>query len=334
MQWRSFSRLLLWVSGMMLLAGCAGVARGSWGIGVLLLALLGMTGFLQTQTSCAPPTLNEGNQEGNPDGDGGNQKDGVEVTKEETVEGAWQTCCENGKISTCFCPAGMACNYGWFTDCGGGVCIATPNATCDSEVVPEGQPESTAESKPESMAESKPESTTEVQPEGTWQTCCENGKISTCFCPAEMACNYGWFTDCGAGTCIPDPRGTCPGEVIPEGQPETSVETKPEMSVEVQPEGTWESCCQNGKVSTCFCPAGVACNYGWFTDCGSGVCVMPNQVCPKEPIPEATPEGTWESCCQNGKISTCFCPAGVACNYGWYISCPNNTCVMPGTSCP
>lgn len=44
--------------------------------------------------------------------------------------------------------------------------------------------------------------------------------------------------------------------------------------------------------------------------------------------------GTSESCCRSnpdggriGTISTCFCPGTMACNYGMFISCGNDTCV-------
>jgi hypothetical protein len=33
-------------------------------------------------------------------------------------------------------------------------------------------------------------------------------------------------------------------------------------------------------IDSCFCPAGVACNYGWYEDCGAGVCVFPGEACP------------------------------------------------------
>jgi len=36
--------------------------------------------------------------------------------------------------------------------------------------------------------------------------------------------------------------------------------------------GYWERCCRDGRLSTCYCPAGVACNYGDFIDCGDGTC--------------------------------------------------------------
>jgi hypothetical protein len=90
-------------------------------------------------------------------------------------------------------------------------------------------------------------------------------------------------------------------------------------------DGYWEPCCEDGAVSVCFCPADVACNYGWFTDCGDGTCVWPDSTCPDA--------GTWEPCCDDGVITTCFCPAGAICNYGLYVDCGGGACTH-GEECP
>jgi predicted small secreted protein len=107
---------------------------------------------------------------------------------------------------------------------------------------------------------------------GYWEPCCEGGVISSCFCAAGWACNYGWFTDCGDGTCEDPGSGTmCEpdgGHVDPPdaGPPDAG--------------GYWEPCCIDGMVDTCFCPAGLACNYGWYTDCGDGTCIeAPGSTC-------------------------------------------------------
>lgn len=91
--------------------------------------------------------------------------------------------------------------------------------------------------------------------------------------------------------------------------------------------GTWEVCCKDHVVDTCFCPTGATCNFGWYTDCGDGTC-MPevDAVCPDGP-------GEWEPCCEDGVITTCFCPAGVACNYGMFEDCGDGTCKDAGESC-
>ena len=44
-------------------------------------------------------------------------------------------------------------------------------------------------------------------------------------------------------------------------------------------DGSWEACCVDGRIDSCCCPAGVACNYGWYTSCGDGTCVGPAEMC-------------------------------------------------------
>jgi|GEM_PF-5688517 len=117
-------------------------------------------------------------------------------------------------------------------------------------------------------------------------------------------------------------------------------------------EGTWESCCNDGVVDSCFCPAMMACNYGMYQSCGNGTCTYGGQPCPEidagvdireEDIREdidngndadiAEP-GTWEPCCNDGIVDSCFCPADMACNYGMYHDCGEGTCVFGGGTCP
>jgi hypothetical protein len=106
---------------------------------------------------------------------------------------------------------------------------------------------------------------------GTWQQCCKSGKISKCFCPQGMACNYGRYKDCGAGVCVFDPRAACPEPSVPEVRPEPPPPEK---------KGTWQKCCKSGKIDKCFCPQGMACNYGMYADCGNGTCAAGGQKCP------------------------------------------------------
>lgn len=102
---------------------------------------------------------------------------------------------------------------------------------------------------------------------GVWERCCNGGVIDSCYCPAGWACNYGWFTDCGDGTCEDPGSGTmCP---VDAGPPDAAPDAG----------GYWEPCCVDGTITTCFCPAGLACNYGWFNDCGGGTCVGPTEMC-------------------------------------------------------
>lgn len=121
-----------------------------------------------------------------------------------------------GHVSSCHCPAGWACNYAPFADCGGGVCRTgdrTEPGACEDP--PDGGPPDAP-----SAPDGGPSDATlalDAGPdalEGYWEPCCETGAdgighVSTCFCPAGWACNYGWFTPCGGDTCA---FGECPGD--------------------------------------------------------------------------------------------------------------------------
>ena len=118
---------------------------------------------------------------------------------------------------------------------------------------------------------SAPDSGRVTVDDGRWEPCCTNGAISECWCPANFACNYGAFLECGNGTCSTSFSG-CPDAGPPDsGAPDVAPDAG---------DGTWESCCRSNQIMTCFCPSGVACNYGWFTDCGDGQCTSPGQPCP------------------------------------------------------
>lgn len=132
--------------------------------------------------------------------------------------------------------------------------------------------------------------------DGTWQTCCINGQVDSCFCEANASCNYGWYTDCGDGTCVSnfgDPEdAVCPGDAGDAGDVTDTTDASDASDTTDTADtadaadaadtadtadardGTWQSCCNDGQVDTCFCPSGVACNYGWYTDCGDGTCVL------------------------------------------------------------
>lgn len=97
--------------------------------------------------------------------------------------------------------------------------------------------------------------------------------------------------------------------------------------------GTYEDCCEDGRLSTCFCPAGTICNYGAYTYCGGDTCGYGG--CPDAGTDAATAVdagsdagGDWEPCCVDGVITTCFCPAASECNYGWYSDCGDGTCAF------
>ncbi|MBX3274400.1 MAG: hypothetical protein KF729_29315 [Sandaracinaceae bacterium] len=205
--------------------GCAGGAAWGGALAALLsLSLLFAAGCNQSHSA--------GDDAGTVARDGGGADGSADAG------GYWERCCVDGRIDSCFCPGGHACNYGWFTDCGGGTCSFGPEG-CGDAGMPDGG--------------------------GTWEPCCNDGVIDVCFCPADAECNYGWYTDCGDGTCAYEAGACADGGVA------TDAGT---------PDGTWEPCCNDGVIESCFCPAGVACNYGWYTDCGGGTCVGPVETCP------------------------------------------------------
>lgn len=100
---------------------------------------------------------------------------------------------------------------------------------------------------------------------GTWHSCCVDGVVDTCLCPPAAICNYESYRLCPDGTCH---YGSECDEVDDAGV------------AEVDAGGQWEPCCQDGVIESCFCPAGAACNYGLFNDCGDGTCVFPSEMCP------------------------------------------------------
>ncbi|MCA9544237.1 MAG: hypothetical protein KC613_07590, partial [Myxococcales bacterium] len=127
---------------------------------------------------------------------------------------------------------------------------------------------------------------------GFWESCCVDGVVDTCYCPANTACNYGWYQDCGDGTCAYDqcggldqgppdqgvPDQSVPDQSVPDrGAPDEGVV---DQGVEEPDGGFWEPCCVDGVIDACYCPAGAACNYGWFQDCGEGTCIVPGGDCP------------------------------------------------------
>lgn len=141
--------------------------------------------------------------------------------------------------------------------------------------------------------------------DGRWEACCTNGQVDSCFCPAGVACNYGWFNDCGDGTCVgagqecPHDGGdtdtsdvdTNDADEVADADatddadttdPADATDTSEAGDADADADGRWETCCVNGEVDTCFCPSGVACNYGWFNDCGDGTCVGAGQECPHD----------------------------------------------------
>jgi hypothetical protein len=155
---------------------------------------------------------------------------------------------------------------------------------------------------------------------GHWEACCDStGRLDSCWCPGGWSCNYGL----GLRNC---PDGSCYYEYEPGPHCGDA-----DAGAPVDAGGTWETCCEGGALTSCFCPAGVECNYGAYTICADGSCTY--GVC--SPGVDAGPTGgIWEPCCVDFRVSSCFCPAGVACNYGFYTDCGDGTCTFPGATCP
>ena len=205
-----------------------------------------------------------------------------------TCDGTWESCCQSGQVTLCCCPSGLECNYGWYTPCAGNTCVEGPGAGCPGEF--DVQQPSDLTSWPEFTVDpdaSNPSDlvlTFDDGCSGSWDTCCNSGQVTLCCCPAGAACNFGWFDQCSDGSCAFP--GGCPVIEDAGSAPDTSepVELIPFDAGKPTPDagcdGTWESCCVDGHVSQCCCPNGAACNYGWYTDCGNGTCVMGPQTCP------------------------------------------------------
>lgn len=89
----------------LVLAGCAqaGPVAGLWPV-ALLLSALSMVGLAACGRASAPTDA--------------------------AVDGAasWEACCEDGVLTTCYCPAGWACNYSrGLRACGDGTCVYNEN---------------------------------------------------------------------------------------------------------------------------------------------------------------------------------------------------------------
>ena len=106
---------------------------------------------------------------------------------------------------------------------------------------------------------------------GSCDTCCIDGTLSTCYCPANYACNYDW------NSCMPDGGNDGSTDAATDASEDASTDASPDGTVDGASDaatdagGTWDPCCVEGRIETCFCPAGAACNYGMgLVDCGGG----------------------------------------------------------------
>lgn len=125
------------------------------------------------------------------------------------------------------------------------------------------------------------------------------------------------------------------GEVVePDGAPDPWDAGGPSCAVSVR-------CCQDGLLASCCCSADASCNYGLgMIECGDGTCGYEwegsrEEICGEVPDAGVDAGGDWEPCCDDatGTIDSCFCPAGVECNYGLFRTCDDGRCTSFG-ACP
>jgi hypothetical protein len=135
---------------------------------------------------------------------------------------------------------------------------------------------------------------------GTAETCCVDGLTSTCYCPAGVECNFGWFTEF-----FPD--GTCCGQGGPACEGCTGGEGGIGGAGGVS--GAGGTAAGNGGTLTGGAGSGGGGVGGAAGAGGEGG------------------GGTWEQCCEEGVTSSCYCEAGVACNFGLDVEfLPGGTC--------
>lgn len=214
-----FLPLLLVCLAAFVFAGCVNVAGGGMGLSLLTFVVLALgmgvvacsddtttsddNGWQVDDDIAAEDTTSEGDT--HPPTDTIEPEDGVAPdTRADAEEGTWESCCKDGVVDSCFCPAMMACNYGMYQSCGNGTC------TYGGEPCPE--IDAGSDIREEDIGEEIVDgSDADIEEPGTWQACCNDGIVDSCFCPADMACNYGMYRDCGEGTCV-FPGGTCPDD--------------------------------------------------------------------------------------------------------------------------
>lgn len=188
--------------------GCAGLSGLSAPVSMLVFSLVLVVGGV---VACTPSDTDQRDDAWSIEKDA-EQPDDVRDAADgiDQAEGTWQTCCQNGEISSCYCPPGAACNYGRFTRCGGNTCTT---GFGDAGCPPSDAGDTGDVSDPDDTPDTTDADETVDTAEGTWQACCENGEISSCYCPPNVACNYGRFKRCGGDKCVVqwgNPEATCP----------------------------------------------------------------------------------------------------------------------------
>jgi hypothetical protein len=178
-------------------AGCAAATSAGLPAGLLVAALAGLLGL-----GCNKQSLSL-------DGGGGAAGDGGGADRVVATEGgAWQTCCENGRISSCYCGSVSSCNYGLgLIQCGDGRCGYGQFTCTDAGVdaAPDGPPDA------QLIVDALPDG-------GRFVPCCVAGRVDSCYCGPLTACNYAPFQTCAGGACYPyttfppPDGGICPAD--------------------------------------------------------------------------------------------------------------------------
>lgn len=79
--------------------------------------------------------------------------------------------------------------------------------------------------------------------------------------------------------------------------------------------------CGTGTYS-CWCPAGISCNYAWGCLADTG------------PAPREEPCCVFDAAAAIGTLTTCFCPGHAACGFS-FVDCGDGTCTIgDGGACP
>ncbi len=201
-------RWLWWLAVAALLGGCSAAAVGPGGVVLGLLAVLALTACTQdpapTPVEDAEAVTDAGLDATPPDAG----RDAA-IADAGADGGAWEPCCTDGVIASCYCPAGAACNYGWFTPCGGGECVEGGGACPGADQGVDAEPLDGGAVDQGAVDQGAVDMAPVEADMGFWEACCLDGVIDSCYCPAGAACNYGWFEDCGGGACTV-PGGACP----------------------------------------------------------------------------------------------------------------------------
>ncbi len=202
-------------------AGCVNVAGGGMALSLVTFLVLAFGMGVAACSDNVPVSNNTNNgRDVGEDVRSGDTDDVADTGDSDPVDsgededaGVWEACCNNGVVESCFCPANMACNYGWFATCDDGTCSSGLETCSDSDAgtsdVDDGDAVQDVDTDNDADA-ADPDAEDPDAEAGSWESCCKSGVVDSCFCPANMACNYGMYHDCGEGVCV------LGGQVCPE----------------------------------------------------------------------------------------------------------------------